>query len=132
MSTTPTPISADDVAELFTGSDNDLCEDLNAWPGLTSKGNVVFIKMTPAIDGEADKNAVTHFRAVVAPVTDEALQYGPLEEPIITAKGEVYIPYPEGGGVFLTPEEAYAQSAVFAAAAGLAEKARRSAAPDED
>jgi hypothetical protein len=66
------PVTAADIAEHLTGSDNDYTEALDGWPSLHAVGDVLHIKFTPAKPSDVDDNAIgqdtkniRHFRAVV-------------------------------------------------------------------
>jgi hypothetical protein len=66
------PVTAANIAEHLTGSDNDYTEALDGWPSIHAVGDVLHIKFTPiketATGGEADKDNVRYFEARVVEV----------------------------------------------------------------
>lgn len=68
-----TPVTAADIAEHLTGSDNDYTEALDGWPSIHAEGSVLYVKFTPAkataIGSDADDDNARHFVAHVVELT---------------------------------------------------------------
>lgn len=66
-------VTAADIAEHLTGSDNDYTEALDGWPSLHAVGDVLHIKFTPAVAPTTGsgtvKTTVRYFEARVVEVT---------------------------------------------------------------
>jgi hypothetical protein len=62
-----THLTAADIAQHLTSTDNDLSESLEGWPGISAEGNIVSITMT-----YADKSEPQHFTAEVTEGKDIA------------------------------------------------------------
>jgi len=117
----PTP---ENVADLLADGGNDFYDDNGRKVYSSADGRIVRIDIA-RLDGDGNRLPDVHFRAVVAEVSEDAVQDGPLT--LMT---------PPGGRVLLTlgehvdlmdlsPEQAYAAAAQLIAAAAQGEAESR-------
>lgn len=115
-----TPPTPERVADLLAGGDNDYHDGNDWWPAISTTGNVVDIAITPVGEDYETKLPKVHFRAVVAPVSEDGMSDGPFDV-IGTPGGRVLLGFSDISSLLnLSPEQAYTAAAQLIAAASLA------------
>ncbi|TMR88146.1 hypothetical protein [Nonomuraea basaltis] len=107
------------IAQALTAADNELDDTASSYLNLTSSGNVLDIKATPAQDGEVYESAAVHFCAVISEVSPDAMQDGPLT--VLSARdGRVHLDLTDFSDVCdLTRYQAFEAAAQLITAAAI-------------